>query len=490
MFSRLSPGPGRSFESNRQSAAPNQTFQTERPKSSVLVCRLHSVAPLAVFQLPSFTGSCPRDENNGKCRRSRPIPPKSKRAWSSGTPRETLRRRSRAQIATLRTPVHARARAHTHTYTYTRARKIIKTIKMADISVKESPFYNNYKSLITTSTPQKSINDSGYNTPSSTLSSNLSHISEISISFDHTPSDHHGMLQVSSATQNFTDDHCKLEDITNTTDSGIHFSPPTYEELSPSKKFKFSSDMRMRFRINRSPNDEDSQFLKRKNLTLDQNEINHERISVEGRENLDIMYFLAERNNFEPVTEKIFSFLSGSDIISMSMVSKTWCGAVKNSLIAQKKKRMYFKLSKENRGSFDCRDRSAFYNKGCLANIANVMRSPSKRDLPQRSPPVSPSKYRFHVFQKEAKKLSSDQQLVKCPRCTRPASWSPSLSTRAECKGIHCKFIFCTKCMCEYANNFEHKCLSMPILSISSYNRRPLVTSLSKRKRNLRRLLT
>lgn len=274
---------------------------------------------------------------------------------------------------------------------------------MANISVKESSFNNNYNLLITTSTPQKSINDSGYNTPSSTLSSNLSQISEVSISFNHTPSDHHGMLQVSPAKHNFTFDHCKLEDITNTADSDIHFLPPTYEELSPSKKFKFSSDMRMRFHINRCPNDEDSQFLKRKNFTVHKHEINHERICVEGRENVDIMYFLSEKHHFEPVIEKIFSFLSDSDIISMSMVSKTWCSAVKNSLTAQKKKKMYFKLSKENRGGYDGRDRSNFHNKGCLANIVNVMRSPSKRDLPQRSPPVSPSKYRFHVFQKVSK---------------------------------------------------------------------------------------
>lgn len=282
---------------------------------------------------------------------------------------------------------------------------------MANVSVKESPFYNHYNSLITTSTPQKNINDSGYNTPSSTLSSNLSQISEVSVSFEHTPSDHHhqiitpsdhhDMLQVSSDVHNFTvNDFNKLEDITNMNDSDIHLSPPTYQELSPSKKFKFSSDMRMRFRINRCSNDEESQFLKRKNFTPHRNEINHERISVEGRENVDIMYFLAERHNFEPVIEKIFSFLSGSDIVSMSMVSKTWCSAVKNSLTAQKKKRMYFKLSKENRVGYDGRDRSALHNKGCLANIANVMRSPSKSDLLQRSPPVSPSKYRFHVFQK------------------------------------------------------------------------------------------
>lgn len=284
--------------------------------------------------------------------------------------------------------------------------QIINKNIMADISVKESPCYNKYKSLISTSTPHKSINDSGYNTPSSTLSnvsSNLTQISEVSISFDHTSSDM-GIFQLSSPTHNFTQDsnssENKLDDITNKTDSKVNFSSvSTHQEYSPTKKLKLLSDTQLRFHINTCYEDNENTFLKRKNFPS-RKYFNHERTSVEGRENIDIMYFLAERHHFEPVTEKIFSFLSGSDIVSMSMVSKIWCNAVKNSPMAQKKKRIYFKLSKENRGGYDGRDRSALNNKGYLANISNVMRSPSKRDLPQRSPPVSPSKYRFHVFQK------------------------------------------------------------------------------------------
>jgi len=275
---------------------------------------------------------------------------------------------------------------------------------MEDISIKESRC-NKYES-ITTSTPYKSLHDSGYNTPSSTLSnasSNLHQISEVSISFDHSPSDLDVGLQLSSAVHNFTQ-NCNentLGDITNTTNTDNYFTPPyVRQELSPSKRLKISSDMRLDFcTINKCLKNDESLFLKRKSPTPPKN-IYHERISLEGREKVDFMFFLSERHHFELVTEKIFSFLSDSDIISMSMVSKTWCNTVKNSPIAQKKKRMYFKLSKENRCNYDGRDRSAFHNKGYLANISNVMRSPSKRDMPQRSPPVSPSKYRFHVFQK------------------------------------------------------------------------------------------
>lgn len=270
---------------------------------------------------------------------------------------------------------------------------------MAEVSAKESPFYNKSMSIITTSTPLRSIDDSGYNSSCtlSTVSSNLSQISEVSITFDDTPPSNYETLQVSATSRSFNQDHSrsKLEDITNRPSSNVGNTPSnTRQEMSPTKQLKLSSELRLYFKSN-----DDDGLLRRKNVPV-QKSINHKRISVDGREKIDIMYFLVERHHFEPVAEKIFSFLSGSDIISMSMVSKVWCKAVKNSPMAQKKKGTYFKLSKENRDLFNGRDRSSYPNKGCLANISNVMRSPTKRDLPQRSPPVSPSKYRFHVFQK------------------------------------------------------------------------------------------
>lgn len=268
------------------------------------------------------------------------------------------------------------------------------------MSFKVSPCYNKYNSS-TTSTPDKSINDSGFSSPSSTLSnvsSNLDYISEVSISFDQSSSNL-DVLRLSTTSHNHVSNYCKLDDITNTTNSFVNCIPSTTRNaLSPTKKCKISCDLRMHFHINKYTKDDDGQFLRRKNSSP--KTITHERISMDGREKVDIMYYLVERHRFEPVTEKIFSYLSGSDIISMSMVSKVWCNAVQNSRMAQLKKLLYFKLSKENRFGCSGRDRSAYPNKGCLANIGNVMRSPSRRDLPQRSPPVSPSKYRFYVFQK------------------------------------------------------------------------------------------
>lgn len=284
-----------------------------------------------------------------------------------------------------------------------------------DLSVKESPYYKMHKSLITTSTPLKSINDSGYNTPSSILSnasSNLNQISEVSpqvsLYLNHTSSSDLGVLQLSSNSQYFTRDHneSKLGDITNKTYSDVNFSLSPCQELSPTKKFKSSLDMRTHFHVNNGPEDDENHFIKRKNSEKNFSPQEHvilqqQRISMEGRENIDIMNCLAR---IPHVIEKIFSFLSDNDVISVSMVSTTWCGIVRYSPVAQKKKAVYFKLSKENRGGYEGRDRSSFNNKGCLANISNVMRSPSKRDLPQRSPPVSPSKFRIHLYHKVSKK--------------------------------------------------------------------------------------
>ncbi|XP_050420395.1 F-box only protein 5-like [Adelges cooleyi] len=362
---------------------------------------------------------------------------------------------------------------------------------MADLSMKESPCYDKCMPFLCTSTPYKIINDSGYDTPSSTLtnaSSNYSH--EASMSFDQTLSSDFATTQFSLCTPSFSQKRSikKLEDITNKTDCTvknkfIEEEPPSVTELSPSKKFKSSSDLRMRFRINKCPK-QDDHLQKKKNIDSPKI-VSHERASLEGRDHVDIMYFLAERNHFGLVVEKIFSYLSDSDIVPVSMVSKIWNNAVQNSPTAQSKRQIYFKLSKENRGC-EGRNRAAMINKGCLSNIGNVMRSPTKRDLTPRSPPVSPSKYRWHVFQKEAKKLNPDQRLIRCPLCTMPSSWTPTQSTRAQCHRIHCRYTFCTSCMCEYTVVPVHKCRSTPI---SSHARQTLITSMSRSKHNLRRLL-
>ncbi|XP_050526560.1 F-box only protein 5-like [Daktulosphaira vitifoliae] len=360
---------------------------------------------------------------------------------------------------------------------------------MADLSIKESPYHcDKYKSFLFTSTPFKSIDDSGYDTSSSTINgvtSNMSNLSDGSINLDPTINDHSKFQSCSDISCIKKNANQKKDSVCCTDCKVFNKLPQQLEissDLSPSKKFKFSSDLRMRFQLNKRVKKEKCR-PNRKMYYL-HNNINHERISLEDRKNVDIMYFLSERHHFGPVIEKIFSFLSDCDIVSVSLVSKVWNNAVKNSLIANKKMEKYFKLSKENR-ECERKDRTSGYNKGCLTNIENVMRSPVKRDLVLKSPPVSPSKYRWHVFQKEARKLNSDQRLIHCPLCRMPSSWSPTQSTRAQCHGIHCGYTFCTSCMCEYSNYSEHKCRSVPI---SSNTRRSLISSISKSKHNLRRL--
>lgn len=276
-----------------------------------------------------------------------------------------------------------------------------------DLSVEEFSHSIKYKSLVTTSTPHKSSIDSGYNTPNSTIShasSNLSQISKVSVSFNHSSSDFNTLQNTSnpqlSILNKFTLDNNrrKFEDITNITNSDANYVS-TYQGYFSSKKIKYSQDIQLNYQINKCSKYDSSTFLKRKNVTSHQN-INYECMSIDGQVNVDIIYFLAKRYSFELIIEKIFSFLSGGDIISMSMVSKIWFNAIKNSPVAQNKKQMYLKLSKENRNGQNGLKCSALNNNGYLTDISNTIRSPSKKDLRQKSPPVSPSKYRFHVFLK------------------------------------------------------------------------------------------
>lgn len=268
--------------------------------------------------------------------------------------------------------------------------------------VKESPCYEKCKSFLITSTPYKSVNDSGYNTPCSALtntSSNLSHISKASIVLDHTSPDS-SILQLSSNTPILPKEAIEKKSNGVSKTKSKKCCPQsqfTCVENSPSKKFKLSSDLRLRFHLNNCC-ENDENIRKKKNLRSP-NYINFDRIPLEGREKIDIMYFLGERHHFLPVIEKICSYLSDTDIISVSMVSKIWNNAIKYSPSAQKKKKLYFKLSKENREN-EGHGRASSLNKGHLANIGNVMHSPIKRDLLLKSPPVSPSKFRWHIFQK------------------------------------------------------------------------------------------
>jgi len=142
----------------------------------------------------------------------------------------------------------------------------------------------------------------------------------------------------------------------------------TNKELS-AKSNAFSD---MRIRIYTHPKYDVCLSLKNKNFRSHKQFYN-KRIFLEGLNKVDFMYYLTKRHNFVPVTEKIFSFLHGKDIESMSKVSRIWRSAVKHSPLARKKQKLYLISVKENHGhvhsQLTC---SSFSNRIALADISNV----------------------------------------------------------------------------------------------------------------------
>uniref|UniRef100_A0A2S2PWS7 F-box domain-containing protein n=1 Tax=Sipha flava TaxID=143950 RepID=A0A2S2PWS7_9HEMI len=254
---------------------------------------------------------------------------------------------------------------------------------MADNTYRKSFCVGNYESFFTTSTSCKTKNDSFYNNTLiyHSTSNNLS--SGETISFDQSLD--LGVLQLFSTTNSLTFDYTtgKLNDTTTSEDSIVLTSLPCTFQESQKKSKKISdlhSHLQMQIsRINTSLKNNAHQHLKSKNSNL-QKMVYHKRINLEGQKKVDFMYYLAKRHHFFPVTEKIFSFLYGKDIVKISSVSKVWYNVVKYSPLAKKKKESYLKYMesvKENIGYFKILH-SSRSNRRILADIGNIVQPPSK----------------------------------------------------------------------------------------------------------------
>jgi len=147
----------------------------------------------------------------------------------------------------------------------------------------------------------------------------------------------------------------------------------------PSKKLSILSCFQIQMHRTNPCTKYDLKFLNSKNLNLFKSSY-HKRISLEGKKKVDFMHYLSKRYNFAPVTEKIFSFLHGKDILAMSMVSKTWLNAVKYSPTAKRKKKSYItymRSDKENHGHIE-RRRLCLPSRRVFGDISNIMRFPLK----------------------------------------------------------------------------------------------------------------
>lgn len=249
---------------------------------------------------------------------------------------------------------------------------------MADDSCEEFHCVKKYKSSMISSTPIKNIDDEGYNNTSLISSNVLSNQSQSSkvICLNSTPAD----LQLSSNTYHFTSDNNrnkrKRTDVMN---SNTIYTSISSINQDTSIQFNVFSDLRLKMcQLNGYSNTNTRQFFKSKNSVSHKN-VYYKRINLEGQMKVDFMYYLAKRHNFVPATEKIFSFLYGKDIITMSMVSKIWHYTVKYSPTAKSKKQYYLLHKESVKENHECtgQKRSSLMSK-TLADIGNITHYSSK----------------------------------------------------------------------------------------------------------------
>ena len=137
-----------------------------------------------------------------------------------------------------------------------------------------------------------------------------------------------------------------------------------------------------------------------------------------GKKTVDPLTLLGEKTNHWSVVRKILSYLSPHDLCSISMVSKAWRRILINDPLANmrrlgnvivrqntKENLKVIKSKAKTIGTFPVKFGTPmspgrkFPRKGYLASVQNLLDVPKNQVIP-RSPPVSPSKIKFHSFVK------------------------------------------------------------------------------------------
>lgn len=130
-----------------------------------------------------------------------------------------------------------------------------------------------------------------------------------------------------------------------------------------------------------------------------------------GRETADILGLLGDKSNHWRIVSKILAYLSSQDLCSVSMVSKTWKRICSNDsrantrrvthIILRQNAKENLKLIKKSKmeGDIQSSPKSRYARKGYLLEVQNLLQV-QRNHHPPRSPPVSPSKVKFHSFVK------------------------------------------------------------------------------------------
>ncbi|KYN14780.1 PREDICTED: F-box only protein 43-like [Trachymyrmex cornetzi] len=215
-----------------------------------------------------------------------------------------------------------------------------------------------------------------------------------------------------------------------------------------------------------------------------------------GREKVDFLSLLGEESNHLNLVSKILSFLTPQDLCSASVVSRVWRKICKSDSCANKRKMSFIMRKntiKENlwllamakkakcEEDIQTSPKSRRYvRKGYLLDVQNLLQVPAQPN----SPPVSPSKIKFHSFVKASRTLASGEYLLPCPRCSFPCHVDSEKNVGA-CSRQGCSIEFCISCSSKpHAGPCKTPLLATP----TKRNNKRLIAGSRQSKRNLRRL--
>ncbi|XP_053985225.1 uncharacterized protein LOC128879788 isoform X1 [Hylaeus volcanicus] len=241
--------------------------------------------------------------------------------------------------------------------------------------------------------------------------------------------------------------------------------------------------------------------IKPKRLDFNQNakSINYYRTRAHpdytGRETVDILALLGDKSNHWRIVSKIFSYLGPQDLCSVSMVSKTWRRLCNNDFRANTRRLTHVILrqnAKENlklikkskmEGDLQSSPRSRYARKGFLLEVQNLLQEPRNQRQPT-SPPVSPSKVKFHSFVKASRTLAPWEYLLSCPNCSFPCHVDHEKNV-GTCSRQGCLMEFCTSCS---SRPHTGPCRTPLLATPTKRNNKRAVIGSRQSKRNLRRL--
>ncbi|XP_012059650.1 PREDICTED: uncharacterized protein LOC105622848 [Atta cephalotes] len=213
-----------------------------------------------------------------------------------------------------------------------------------------------------------------------------------------------------------------------------------------------------------------------------------------GREKVDFLSLLGEESNHLNLVSKILSFLTPQDLCSISMVSRVWRKICKSDSCANKRKmsfimrkntvkeNLWFLVKKaKHEEDIQTSPKSRHYvRKGYLLDVQNLLQVPAQPN----SPPVSPSKIKFHSFVKASRTLANGEYLLPCPRCSFPCHVDSEKNVGA-CSRQGCSIEFCISCSSKpHAGPCKTPLLATP----TKRNNKRLIAGSRQSKRNLRRL--